>query len=254
MIQMKIKEGDTEYNFSRARTLLEKAAQNRPDVIMLPETWNTGFFPKDDIDDTADENAVKTKALLSRISREYKVNIVGGSVTEKKDGKFFNTCYVFDDKGNNIASYSKAHLFSPMEENRYYSAGDGICLFTVNGIKAAVMICYDLRFPEFARKAALSGAEVIFVPAQWPKERISQMKILLRARAVENQMFALLCNSCGEAYNTLYGGSSLVCDPLGNTDSAGDGEEILFVSCDTDVIKDIRKSINVFSDRREDIY
>lgn len=254
IIQMKVKEGDTEFNYAHMEELLYKAVKNSPDVIVLPETWNTGFFPKDDIWVLADESAERTKKLLSFFSREYKTYIVGGSITEKRDGKIFNTCLIFSPDGDIVSSYSKVHLFSPMEENRYYTAGDDICIFEINGIRASVMICYDLRFPELARKAALRGAQIFFIPAQWPSARIEQMNILFKARAVENQSFTVLCNGCGEAYGTAFGGNSAVCDPFGFTRSAGSEEEIFYALCDTDLLSEARKNINVFSDIRKDIY
>lgn len=250
-----MREEDTEYNFSHMKKLLIEAAAASPDVIILPETWNTGFFPKENIKALSDKNAGRTKELLSFISREYKVSIIGGSVTEEKDGNIFNTCYIYNDKGENIASYSKTHLFTPMKEHDFYKAGEEVFTFTLAGVKAAVIICYDLRFPELSRKLSLEGAEILFVPSQWPKERISQLEILLRARAVENQMFTVLCNSCGEFNKTVFGGNSLVSDPYGNIVlKAGEKEEIITADIDLDIIKNIRKTIPVFDDRRPELY
>ncbi len=255
VIQMNMKADAVEYNFTHTRELLIKAAQTSPDVIILPETWNTGFFPKENINELSDRNGQRTKELLESISRKYNVYIIGGSVSEEKDGNIYNTSYIYDREGKNIASYSKTHLFSPMDEHIYYKAGDSFCLFSIDGVKAAVMICYDLRFPEIARKLALSGAEVLFIPAQWPYERISQMEILLKARAVENQMFAVLCNSAGTFEATVFGGTSLASDPYGNLLFKGTREEeILFCDIDTDTLSSVRESINVFNDRRHTLY
>lgn len=255
VIQMNMLSGETRYNYSHARELLTEAVKTSPDVVILPETWNTGFFPKENLSEYADTNGEKAKELLSSISREYKVSIIGGSVTEKRADGIYNTCFIYNDKGENIDSYSKTHLFSPMGENEFYKAGDKICVFEICGVKAAVIICYDLRFPELSRRLALSGANLLFVPSQWPEERLSQMEILLKGRAVENQMFVISANSCGTFSDTVYGGNSLFIDPLGNVLArAGAKEEILTVDIDISRVKNIRSSINIFSDRREELY
>lgn len=255
VIQMNMKKEAPEANFLHAYELLSQAAENGAEVLILPETWNTGFFPKENLSILADKNGEKTHSLLEKISRGNGVYIVGGSVTAEKDGKIFNTCYIYNEKGEHLSSYSKTHLFSPMDENLYYTAGDNLCVFQLGDIKAAVIICYDLRFPEIARKLALSGAEILFVPSQWPIERIKQMEILMKARAVENQMYVVLCNAAGAFNETVFGGHSAVCDPLGNVlINAGNEEEIIYCEISTDCVSDVRHKINVFSDRRTDIY
>ncbi len=252
---MNICAGEVRRNLARAGELISEAARENPDVIILPETWNTGFFPSEATRELADCGGAEVKALLSQLSRKYNVNIIGGSATERKNGFIYNTCYIYDRKGENIASYSKTHLFSPMGENLYYKAGDSFCSFEIDGIKAAVLICYDLRFPEAARRLALSGAEVLFIPAQWPRERIAQMEILLKARAVENQMYAVLCNSTGTAGSTVFGGNSLVISPLGEElVRCSDKEETAASDIDISEAEHLRKQIDVFSDRRPALY
>ncbi len=255
VIQMNMRAGDTEYNYSHARRLLTAAAESAPDIIVLPETWNTGFFPREDIAALADSDGRRTRALFEEISREYKVNIIGGSITEKREDGIYNICYIYNDKGENISCYSKTHLFSPMGENELYKAGNSCAVFDICGTRAAVIICYDLRFPELARRLVLSGAELLFVPSQWPKERLSQLDILLRGRAVENQMFVVNANSCGTFSDVSYGGNSTVVSPSGTVLlKAGAEEEIQSLCIDTAEVKAVRNAINVFADRREELY
>lgn len=255
LIQMNMHEGDTEYNFLHAEWLLKKAAEYSPDVIILPETWNTGFFPKTGLPESADRDALRTKALLRDISGSYGAYIVGGSVTERKGADIYNTCYIYDDKGVNIASYSKNHLFSPMREQLYYKKGDSLCVFSIKGVKCAVCICYDIRFPELIRRLALEGIKILFVPMQWPRERTEQMKLLIRARAVENQIFTVACNSAGLFDGTVFGGCSFVSSPLGEVlDSCAESEEILTVNADISVIDGIKRNMDVFNDRRTELY
>lgn len=245
-----------ESNYDLAKKMFDKASSKNPDIIVYPEMWDVGFFPKNDLSEFADINGEKTKSLFGELCKKYKVNAVAGSVMNKKnDGKIYNTSFVFDRNGTVICEYDKCHLFSPMEEDKYFEKGKGYKTFFVDGEKAAVIICYDLRFPELIRSLALDGIKLIFVVAQWPKERIEQFKSLLKARAIENQIFAVSCNSCGKAEKTVYGGNSVAFDPLGNElYNLGGKEEVDFCECNFETVNKIRSDINVFNDRRAEIY
>ena len=254
-IQMDMLLGKPEENFAHAEELITKAMEGAPDVLVLPETWNVGFFPRENLADLCDRDGAQVKARIGALAKKFSVGIVAGSVGNLSDGKVYNTCMVFDRLGDCIASYDKTHLFSPMEEDRYFQKGDHVCRFTLDKIPCGVIICYDLRFPELARRLAVEGTDVLFVVSQWPKERLSHLRSLTVARAIENQMFVVCCNSCGTAGKTVYGGSSAIIDPWGETLAlAGEREEILTAACDETILKDIRGAVPVFRDRRVDIY
>jgi len=254
-IQMNVRAGQPEENFSRAEALIRKAAKRKPDVILLPELWNTGFAPGKIDSDLADEEGVRTKSLIGALAKEYGVNIVAGSVLSRRNGALYNTAYVFDRAGNCIAEYDKTHLFSPAGEDEVYAAGNKIVTFPLDGVTCGVMICYDLRFPELARVMALSGAKVLFIPAEWPRQRTRQMLMLLRARAIENQLFAALCNGCGNAFGTQFGGNSAIVDPLGNVlAKAGHRERMITAEIDFSAQERIRQDLPVFLDRKPALY
>jgi len=254
-IQMNVRAGQPDINFSRAEALIRKAAKRKPDVILLPELWNTGFAPGKIDSELADEDGARTKALCGALAKEFGVNIVAGSVLTRKAGAQYNTAYAFDRAGNCIAEYDKIHLFSPSGEDEVYVAGDKIATFPLDGVICGIMICYDLRFPELSRVMALSGAKVLFIPAEWPRQRTKQMLTLLRARAIENQQFAVLCNGCGTAYGAEFGGSSAIVDPLGKVlAKAGRSEKIITASLDFQAQDRIRKELPVFFDRRPELY
>ena len=242
-------------NFRRAKDLIKKAAEEACDVIVLPELWNTGFFPKENLVSLSDKSGERTKSEISSLAKELSVNIVAGSVATLRGDKVYNTAYVFSRSGECICEYDKLHLFSPMGEHNFFEKGEGAKCFKLDGIKCGVIICYDLRFPELSRKLALEGAEIIFLVAQWPDVRIPHLLALAKARAIENQIFFAVCNSCGNAGATQYGGNSVIFDPWGEVLSvAGESEEIITAECDMETSAGIRKSINVFCDRRADIY
>ena len=254
-IQMNVRAGRPDENFSRAEKLIRSAAKHKPDVILLPELWNTGFAPQKMDAALADRDGARTKALCGALAKELCVNIVAGSVLAQRGGARTNTAYVFDRAGDCIAQYDKTHLFSPMGEGEAYAAGDRLVTFSLDGVACGIMICYDLRFAELARTLALAGAAVLFIPAEWPRGRTRQMRTLLAARAIENQAFAALCNGCGSAFGTRFGGKSAILDPLGNIlAQAGKNERIISAEIDFSAQERIRKDIPVFSDRRPELY
>ena len=252
-IQMDMRLGAVEENFARAQALVREAVQKeRPDVAVLPETWNTGYFPED-LAAAADRDGERTKRVFSALAKELNVNIVCGSVANQREGQFYNSAYVFDRRGEVAAEYDKTHLFTYAKEHEHFQAGDHTCRFELDGRKCGLIICYDLRFPELARTLALAGTDLLFVPAQWPAKRTMHLETLARARAIENQMFLALCNSA--AKDTACGGHSAVIDPWGEyLARAGEVEETITGEADFSVIDGIRSSINVFRDRRTELY
>ena len=254
-IQMDVHLAEPEYNFRQAVRLLREAAQDRPDVLVLPETWNTGFFPREDLETCCDRSGERVAAEIGTLAKELGVNIVAGSIANVKDGRICNTAYVFDRCGRCIASYDKTHLFTPMGEHEFFTPGDRLCSFMLDGVRCGLIICYDIRFPELARSLALTGMDILFVVSQWPRERLCHLNCLSQARAIENQCFVALCNACGSAGNTHFGGDSAIIDPWGGILARADGSETtVSADCDLSVIPGMRSRTNVFRDRRPDLY
>ncbi|MCC2685828.1 MAG: nitrilase [Paenibacillaceae bacterium] len=256
LIQMDVAIGEPEANFSKAETLLEQAIAHteRPDVILLPEMWNTGYaLPQ--IHELADRGGEQTERLISAFCRKYRVNVIAGSVSDLRGGQVYNTIYAFDRKGNRVADYSKIHLFRLMEEEKYLFAGETVGAAQIDGVSSGMMICYDIRFPELARKLALGGASVLFVPAEWPHPRLHHWRTLLQARAIENQMYVVACNRMGTSGKTDFFGHSMVVDPWGEiVVEGGEEETILHASIDLAAVDRIRRTIPVFEDRRPSLY
>lgn len=254
-IQMNVRAGDPAVNFAQAERLIKKAARRKPDVILLPELWNTGFAPGKIDPALADADGARTKAFCGELAKQFDINIVAGSVLSLRNGALYNTAYVFDRTGACIAEYDKTHLFSPSGEGEAYAAGDRLVTFPLDGVTCGILICYDLRFAELVRILALSGAKVLFIPAQWRKVATEQMLTLLRARAIENQQFTVLCNGCGTAYGAEFGGSSAIVDPLGKVlAKAGHREKIITAELHFEDQERIRRELSVFLDRRPDLY
>ena len=254
-VQMNMAFARPEENFRRAEALVQQAAEGKPDVIILPETWNTGFFPREDLASLCDRDCAQTRMVFGALAKELGVNLVAGSVANARGGRVYNTACVFDRNGELLCAYDKTHLFTPMGEQEYFTPGDHLCRFELDGVSCGILICYDIRFPELARTMALGGMDLLFVVSQWPAVRDAHLRTLTTARAIENQMFLACCNSCGTAGETVYGGRSVILDPWGKElASAGTQEQILTADCDLSVLHGIRTSINVFRDRRPELY
>lgn len=192
--QMDVQFCETEKNFDRVEQIVREAAPDS-DVIVLPELWNTGFFPKEDLRKLCDRNGERTKWLLSGLARELSVHIVGGSIANCMDGAVYNSAYIFDRSGKELGRYDKTHLFSPMGEHEFFAAGDHVTTFELDGVRCGIIICYDIRFPEWVRTIALKGIDVLFVVSQWPSVRIEHIDVLTKARAIENQCFLVYANT-----------------------------------------------------------
>lgn len=256
MIQMDMKLGNPEHNYARAEELFRQAACLKPDVITLPETWNVGFFPRERLAELADRDLERTKEVFSRLAREQQVNVIAGSVANKKsDGGVYNTAAVFDREGRLIAQYDKVHLFSPSGEHEYFRHGKEICNFPLDGVPCSLVICYDIRFPELIRSEMLAGSKIQFVVAQWPNTRQLHWDTLNRARAIESQSYVCCTNSVGSAGAVTCGGHSAVYGPMGEClVLGGEGEQILMADMETGAVDQVRDSINVYRDRLPEAY
>ncbi|MEK3721897.1 carbon-nitrogen family hydrolase [Paenibacillus sp. FSL H8-0034] len=256
LLQMDIAIGEPELNYAKLEKLLDQAVEGetKPDVIIFPEMWNTGYA-LDRIQELADEEGQRTHALLSEFSRKHQVNIIGGSIAEKQGSQIYNTIYAYNREGSRVADYSKIHLFRLMDEEKYLEEGSHIGQFELDGISSGMMICYDIRFPELSRKLALGGAQIVFVPAEWPNPRLHHWRTLLMARAIENQMFVVSCNRVGISGTTEFFGHSMVIDPWGEALAEGDEtEQVIRAQIDLALVDEVRSRIPVFEDRRPALY
>lgn len=236
--QFKSELGKVDENFSTASRLIEAARGS--DVIILPELWTTGYYPKP-VENFADIDGLRTIEFLCAAAKKFNVNIIGGSVIVESDGKIYNRCYVVNRRGEVVATYDKTHLFSFAKEDEVFCAGDKIAVVDLDGVKCGLAICYDLRFPEFIRKIALAGSEIIFIPAAWSLKRLVPRQIMTKARAIENQVFVVFANSSGV---------SEVVNPRGEVIAlSGHGEELLTVEINLNERTAVISAMNLLADR-----
>lgn len=182
------------------------------DVIVLPEMFTTGFtMSPDKVSESMEGETVK---WMRNLAFKKHSAIVGSIVIEEK-GLFFNRLLFVKPSGE-ISFYNKKHVFTLVGEDGKYTAGTEKLIVDYKGWKICPMICYDLRFPVWARNA--EDYDVLLYVANWPIPRIDAWDILLRARAIENMSYVVGVNRVGkDALGVTYNGSSAAYDVLGNT-------------------------------------
>ncbi|PKR53790.1 carbon-nitrogen hydrolase family protein [Thalassospira marina] len=217
---------DKEQNLATAENLVREAAADRADLIALPE-YTDYQGPKEGALASAEPDDGPTTRRFSALAAELGVNILLGSIRIQTDDaeRCNNRSFLFDRGGKISAQYNKLHLYDvdlpgriTYRESDTVVPGDGVVMGEVDGHKAGLSICYDVRFPELFRLQALNGAEILFVPAAFALYTgRDHWEVLLRARAIENQCFVIAPGQFGPyppagACN----GRSIIIDPWGN--------------------------------------
>ncbi len=252
--QMDIVLGRPERNLETVRAMTAEAARRGSELVIFPELWSTGY-------DLANAAAYATPidqgifAETAALARQYGLHILGSCLSLLGPGRYGNTAVLFTPDGRPSGSYRKVHLFGPMDEDRYLTPGQSLPTIETPWGTAGLAICYDLRFPEIFRSYALSGARFVFLPAEWPYPRLAHWRTLLRARAIENQLFVVACNRVGQSPDYTFFGHSTVVDPAGELVVEG-GEEpmLLTVELDLSLVESVRDHMTIFADRRPDVY
>ncbi|MEA3280586.1 MAG: carbon-nitrogen family hydrolase [Thermodesulfobacteriota bacterium] len=247
IVQFDVKLGDVESNLETAFQGINFLGAGKADIAVLPEMWSCGFDNQ-----RLTVHAEKTGAIIDRLSQaasKYNM-IIAGSMPESFEGNIYNTMYVIDSNGDIAGTYRKIHLFSLTGEDKYFSAGNKAVVCKTSIGPVGLMICYDLRFPELCRSLALSQAILVIVSAQWPIGRTRHWDILLRARAIENQIFVVAANRNGKEGDIEYGGHSQFVTPLGDVlDIAGDKACILNARLNLSEISEFRNKIPCLNER-----
>lgn len=235
-----------EKNIDKINLLIKNL--EKVDLLIFPEMTLTGFSMNTEIL-AEDIDGISFQYFMS-LANKIKSNIFFG-VIEKDHNNFFNSLIHVDDKGLLKARYRKIHPFSFANEDKHYSAGDELIVTKINDVKFALSICYDLRFPELYRLYVKKGIDVIVNVANWPIKRIEHYTSLLKARAIENQCFAIGVNRVGNDIGYDYNGNSSAFNPLGNEIfSVNDEEGIFYFEINIDEIESTRKTLPFLNDMK----
>lgn len=193
-----------------------KAIGEKTQVVVLPEMFSTGFSMKPEA--LAEPMDGETVGWMKRVAAEKRV-ILAGSVIIEDGGRYFNR-FLWMLPNGQCGFYDKRHRFAFAGEDKHYTAGSERFIASVNGWKLNLLVCYDLRFPVWARQQfgdeKAFEYDVLLYVANWPERRSTAWKSLLQARAIENQCYVIGVNRVGSDGNGIHhSGDSTVVDPLG---------------------------------------
>lgn len=231
-------------NMERAAGLIADAvtAGSKPDLIVLPEMFTTGFDMEPGGDVQAGPEALE---WMRAQARQYDA-AVAGSVAWSEEGGIYNR-FLFVRPDGSHDHYDKRHLFTFAGEDERYAAGDRRVVVQWRGVRILLQVCYDLRFPVFARNRG--DYDMILYTANWPQSRIRVWETLLRARAMENACYVAGVNRAGDDPAQHYPGASAVVDYKGGDVAvAGDGETPLSAVVELEPLAEFRRKFPVLGD------
>jgi predicted amidohydrolase len=261
--------GDKARNLATAERLLRAAAADGAELIALPEKWNL-LAGGEEIAAGAEPLDGPSLAAARGWAREFGAHLLAGSIAERpaEGGKAFNTSVLIGPAGEDLAVYRKIHMFDVLaggveyRESAHEQGGseivEGAAISDrVGYVRLGLTVCYDLRFPELYRALAVRGVNLIAVPSAFTEATgRDHWEVLLRARAIENQLFVLAPNQVGEAppHYSSYGHSSIV-DPWGKLlAQAGEGECFIAADLDFGVQERVREELPSLANRRPEVY
>jgi len=217
LIQREIIPHDPPGNLLATLTMLETCTSQEVDLFVLTELWSTGMIDPDDASSGGLAESVDgpTVEALRDFCVTHEAWLLAGTLPIKRKDGLRNTALLIGPSGDIALEYSKVHLFHPMGEDLIFKPGENLVAAEVNGIGVGVIVCYDLRFPGHVRRLAHAGCEVILVPAMWPEVRINQWETLLRARAIENQVYIVGANGLLSQGGNFIPGHSMMVGPGG---------------------------------------
>ncbi len=251
--------GNWSENIKKAEQFIKRAKEEKAKMIVFPEYF-MNYYP--DADHKYIEKAQTLygdfATQMKVLAKEYKMWIIFGMNEQTVDEtKNYNTMVILNDQGDLVSNYKKTHLFNAYKWQESRDTLQGDHLFEPVKTPIGMMglgICYDLRFPEVARYEALKGAQIMLYPSAWVKgeNKFMQWESLLRARAIENEMYVLGCCHYSKKH---YMGRSTGFGPDGSLLYQGEErEELLFAAIDLEQIKTVRKANPVFENRRWNLY
>ena len=263
VVQMDPKLGKNETNLRRIVELHREAAANDAQLIVFPEcaTSGYGFADLEAAWTAAEPVPGPTTHALQAVCAETNTYVVVGLLERETEEIVYNTAVLVGPQGM-VGQYRKAHL-PLLGVDRFVTPGDTpFRVWDTPLGRVGMLICYDLRFPEAMRAVALNGADVVVLPTNWPDGSQNAPEFVTRTRALENRIFLLACNRCGEESGFWFFGHSQITNPRGDVlAEAGDDEEICYAKIDPAearqkriVLRPDEFELDTVGDRRPDLY
>jgi predicted amidohydrolase len=246
LIQSDIFWKDKNRNLKHYEDLLKNLA-GKSDLAVLPEMFSTGFSME--VEQLAETNAETTITTVQRWAKTYKLAVCGSFLAKNNAGKFFNRGFFITPEGENYF-YDKRHLFRMGDENEWYTAGNKPLIVPYKNWNIRLIICYDLRFPVWNRNRN-NEYDLLICPSNWPAVRSNNWKVLLQARALENECYVCGVNRIGEdGASVVYQGDSMLVDFKGNTliSVSQDEKSIITATIQKEPLDEFRKKFPAWMD------
>ena len=250
---------DRHENVDRAARLIDEAvARDKPDLVVVPEFFNHIYvFQYRDYKyiDCAETEAGVAITRMREKAKEHGIHLIATIFEEHSAGHYYDTAMVINPEGEIIGKYRKVQPAAVASlEKIYFRYGSYFPVFKIGEWRVGINICYDTFFPESARCSALNGAELIVVPFAAPK--MECWREMMMTRAMENVVYFAPCNKVGLEGDWVFGGRSMIVAPDSEVlaEAGEDGDEIISVPLERDLVFERRRLRPMFRDRRPDLY
>lgn len=245
---------DVAGNLQRLQNIAMEASD--ADLLVLPEMYLSGYnIGPEAVGALAEAQDGPSAEHIAAIARAAGTAIVYGYAERAEDGQIYNAIQLIDAQGQRLCNYRKTHLFGDLDRSMFSAGADQFPLVELNGWKLGFLICYDIEFPENARRLALGGAELILVPTANMRPYEFVAEVTVRSRAFENQCYVAYANYCGNEDEIHYCGLSSIAAPDGTLSAqAGLDEALISGVLDRQLMLDSRAINRYFVDRRPELY
>ena len=249
VFQYKMRDETPSKRIERLETELQK--NDTLDLIVCPELFLSGYGSFEKIKEYCEASTGEHSKQISVLAKKYSTAIVYG-YPEIDNNNLFNSAQYFDNQGLSVANHRKKMLPPTADESKIFNPGSKNSIITINGIKAAIVICYELEFPELIRELALDGVELIIAPtgqsSHWP----AAARYICRSRAFENGIFVIYADSTGMLNGISFMGESKIIGPDGlDINNANEDEKVIAGEIDTNEISLVRNKLPYLDDARK---
>lgn len=246
VVQMQCVMKDVDATLEHAEKMVREAAVGKPDLIVLPELFNTGYRVEEADSELAELPGGRTEKWMQALAAELNAYLIG-AILERDGEIIYDTALLVGPEGR-IGHYRKMYLWGA--ETERFGRGDDVAVFELPFAKVGLQICYEIGFPEGTRKLAQNGAEIVVYTSAFGKIRGYAWDLFSKARALENGIYTVACNRVGTEKDTVFGGLSRIVAPntmiLAGADT--DSECVISAAFDLDAIEEQRNQIPYLRD------
>ncbi|MDZ3995012.1 carbon-nitrogen hydrolase family protein [Pseudomonas sp. Teo4] len=247
---------DVPGNLERLQHQAQLAAERGAQLLVCPEMFLTGYnIGLAQVEHLAEAADGPSAMSVVEIAQAHRIAIVYGYPERADDGSIYNSVQLINAHGSSLSNYRKTHLFGELDRSMFSAGPDHFPVVELEGWKVGMLICYDIEFPENARRLALAGADLILVPTANMEPYDFVCQVTVRARAQENQCYLVYANYCGAEGEIKYCGQSSIVGPDGSQLAvAGHDECLLLAELAHERVTLGREAFPYLADLRQDLH